>query len=52
MGEGAKSVQRFERSDGLDIALYKNYIFMDSVSVMVRVSYVLLTGLLLGLRLG
>ena len=23
----AKSVKRFERSDGLDIALYKNYIY-------------------------
>ena len=24
----AKSIQRFERSDGLDTALYKNYIYL------------------------
>ena len=28
-GGGAKRVQRFERSNGLDIALYKNYLFFD-----------------------
>ena len=25
---GAKSVERFERSDGLDTALYKNYLYL------------------------
>ena len=27
-GGGTKSVQRFERSNGPDIALYKNYLYL------------------------
>ena len=28
---GAKNVKRFERSDGLDTALHKNYFFLQDV---------------------
>ena len=33
-----KSVKRFERSNGLDTALYKNYLFLVQVRRLVRVA--------------
>ena len=36
-GGGAKSVKRFERSNGLDTALYKNYLFLQAVKTVQKV---------------